>query len=171
MNIVTLSGSLRAASLNTALLRVVAFLAPAGVAVTAFDIGTLPLFNPDLEAELPVAVARLHAAVVAADALIIASPEYAHGVTGAIKNALDWLVGLETFAGTPVAVLNASPRALHADAALRETLVTMSAHIVESASIGFALLGAGMSEGDMARDASIAASVATVLAALRVAVG
>lgn len=171
MNIVTLSGSLRAASINAALLRVVARLAPAGMHVTAFDIGALPLFNPDLEAGLQIAVARLHTAIAAADALIIASPEYAHGVTGAIKNALDWLVGLDAFAGTPVAVLNASPRAHHADAALRETLVTMSANIVESASIGFALLGAGMTEADMARDPVIAASVATVLAELRAAAG
>lgn len=170
MNLLTLSGSLRAASINSALLRVMARLAPNGVVVTAFDVGTLPLFNPDLEAQLPVTVTRLHAAVAATDALIIASPEYAHGVTGAIKNALDWLVGIETFAGTPVAVLNASPRARHADAALRETLVTMSANIVETASIGFALLGAGMSEVDMARDPGIAASVATVIAELRAAV-
>lgn len=170
MKLLALSGSLRAASINAALLRVIAQLAPADIFVAAFDIGTLPLFNPDREVQLPVAVARLHAAVVAADALIIASPEYAHGVTGAIKNALDWLVGLETFAGTPVAVLNASPRAHHADAALRETLVTMSAQIVESASVGFAMLGAGMSEADMARDASIVALVATVLAELRAAV-
>ena len=171
MNVLTLSGSLRAVSINSALLRVVARLAPPGVVVTSFDIGTLPLFNPDLETQVPAPVARLHAAVAGADGLIIASPEYVHGVSGAIKNALDWLVGLETFGGTPIAVLNASPRAHIADAALSETLVTMSARIVDRASIGFALPGTELFEADMARDATIAASVATVFAELRAAVG
>lgn len=171
MKILTISGSLRAASINSALLRTIAELAPTGFTVVATDIASLPLFNPDLEAQLPVAVIRFHAAVAAADALIIASPEYAHGVTGVIKNALDWLVGLEAFAGTPVAVLNAAPRAHHADAALRETLATMSAVIVEAASIGVPVLGSGMPEADMARDPSIAASIQTILAELYAAIG
>ena len=67
MNVLTLSGSLRAVSINSALLRVVARLAPPGVVVTSFDIGTLPLFNPDLETQVPARVARLHAAVAGAD--------------------------------------------------------------------------------------------------------
>jgi len=80
------------------------------------DWGEPPLFNPDLEMSPPANVMTLYRAVVEADALLIASPEYAHGVSGPIKNALDWLVGFEPFAGKCVAVLNASPRAHHADA-------------------------------------------------------
>lgn len=156
MNILALSGSLRAASLNSALLRTAARVAPPGVQVSLCTVlGELPLFNPDSECAVPVSVARLRAEVAAADALLIASPEYAHGVTGTIKNTLDWLVSFEPFANKPVAVLNASPRAHHADAALREILKTMSAVIVEAASVSIPLLGAGLSEGDMAEDASI----------------
>jgi hypothetical protein len=69
------------------------------------------------------------------DALLIASPESAHGVTGTIKNVFDWLVGFELFVNRPVAILNTSPRAHHADEALREILRTMSALIVEEASV------------------------------------
>ena len=67
--------------------------------------GELPLFNPDLELLLPSAVVALHARILAADALLIASPEYAHGVTGTVKNILDWLVSFEPFVYKPVAVL------------------------------------------------------------------
>jgi len=131
VRVVALSGSLRAASVNTALLREIAARAPKAVSVRLVPIGGLPLFNPDLEADLPAAVSAFRAEIVAADALIIASPEYAHGVSGVLKNALDWLVGCEGFAGKPVTVLNATPRARHAEAALRETLSTMAARIVE----------------------------------------
>jgi NAD(P)H-dependent FMN reductase len=62
---------------------------------------------------------------------VIASPEYAHGVPGSLKNALDWLVGSVEFPGKPVAVINTSPRALHADAQLRVILITMSAKLIE----------------------------------------
>ena len=60
--------------------------------------------------------------------LVIAAPEYAHGPPGALKNALDWLVASETFAGKPTALLNTSPRAFHAQASLREILSTMAAN-------------------------------------------
>ncbi len=167
MNILAISGSLRAASINSALLRATASRAPRGTCVTVCTvIGALPLFNPDLESDPPPSVAQLRAQVAAADALLIASPEYAHGVTGVIKNALDWLVSCEAFVNKPVAVLNASPRAHHADAALRETLKTMSAVIVESASLTIPLLGANLTEADMAEAPAIAHAIREALEAL-----
>ena len=145
--ILALCGSLRAVSMNAALLRATARLAPAGVAVELFDgLGDLPLFNPDLEANLPASVVRLHDAVATCDAMLIASPEYAHGVTAVIKNALDWLVSFPPFVDTPVAIFNASPRSVHADASLRETLTTMSARIVTEACIALPLRSTGMGE-------------------------
>ena len=142
MNILAISGSLRAASINSALLRSAVGLTPPGVRLTVFEgLGDLPLFNPDLEAQPAPTVLRWHAAVAGADALLIASPEYAHGVSGVMKNALDWLVSFEPFVGKPVALLNASPRAQHARAHLLETLTTMSAQIVEAACIDLPLLG------------------------------
>ena len=131
LHILALCGSLRAASINAALLRAAGRLAmPQARIVMADSLGRLPLFSPDAEADLPAPVRALHAAVAGADALLVASPEYAHGVSGAIKNALDWLVSFEPFIHKPVAVINASPRAHHADDALRETLRTMSAGLV-----------------------------------------
>ena len=167
MKVLAISGSLRAASINSALLRTAARLAPAGVEVVWCGVvGELPLFNPDLEPHPPPGVARLRAEVAAADALLIASPEYAHGVSGTIKNALDWLVIFEPFVAKPVAVLNASPRAHHADAELRETLRTMSANVVEAACVGIPLLGANITESEMAELPSVAQAIRDSLAAL-----
>jgi len=72
---------------------------------------------------------------------LISSPEYARGVAGVMKNALDWLVGSQEFPGKPVALINTSPRANHALASLTLTLETMSAQLVEEASITLPLLG------------------------------
>ena len=167
MKVLALSGSLRAASINSALLRAAARLAPPEMDVTVFSgIGVLPLFNPDLELELPPHVITLRTEIAAADALLIASPEYAHGITGAIKNTLDWLVSFEPFANKPVAVINTSPRAHHADAALRETLKTMSAVIVEAASICIPLLGAGLAEADMVASPIVSCAIKSALTAL-----
>lgn len=167
MIILAISGSLRAASVNSALLRATARLAPGGIDVRVYGrIGALPLFNPDLEAHYPSAVLSLYEQVQAADAVIFASPEYAHGVTGVIKNALDWLVGFAPFAGKPVALFSASPRSQHADPALRETLRTMSASIVDEACFSTQLVGARMSEDDMVFSPAVSAGVRAALAAL-----
>jgi NAD(P)H-dependent FMN reductase len=171
MKVLAISGSLRAASINSALLRAAARLAPPDMAITLFArIGDLPLFNPDFEPYTPPPVAALYAEVASADALLIASPEYAHGVSGSIKNALDWLVGSETFINKPVAVLNASPRARHADAALRETMRTMSAVIVEAASISIPLLGSNLTESGMADSPPVSGAIRGALADLQRAV-
>lgn len=171
MKVLGISGSLRKASINSALLRAAGRLAPPGVELMVLNgLGELPLFNPDLEASSPLPVRALHAAVAEADALLFASPEYAHGVTGTIKNALDWLVSFEPFVGKHVAVLNASPRAHHADAALREILKTMSAAIVEPASLSIPLLGAKLDEHGMVEDPAVSSAVTTCLDALRNAV-
>ena len=167
LNVLAISGSLRAASINSALLRAAARLAPPEIHVHVFPtLGELPLFNPDYEPHVPPAVVTLQHAVASADALIIASPEYAHGVTGTIKNALDWLVSFEAFVGKRVAVWNASPRAHHADAALRETLKTMSATIVEPASASIPLLGAHLDEDGMVASASVSFAIRGALDAL-----
>lgn len=130
VRIMALSGSLRAASTNTALLRAIAASAPDGVLVEIVPLAEIPLFNPDLEPSPPDVVTRFRAQVGEADGIIIASPEYAHGISGVLKNALDWIVGYEGFAGTPVQVINTAPRADHGVAALREVLTTMSARLI-----------------------------------------
>lgn len=171
MKILAISGSLRAASLNSALLRAVARLAPADISVNLYcGLGNLPLFNPDIEASDPSPVADLRAQILSADALLIASPEYAHGITGVMKNALDWMVGCEALVHKPVALLNASPRAVHAQAALKKTVTVMSACIVEDASITVPILGSNLSEDEIVLHPAISASLLLALVALRAAV-
>lgn len=163
MKILALCGSLRRISMNAALLRATARLAPGGIAVELFEgLGELPLFNPDLELRMPPAVTRLHHAIEACDAVLIASPEYAHGVTGVLKNALDWLVSFEGFVGKPVAIFNASPRSVHAGPALREILTTMSATLLTEAFLDLPLRGTGIDEQGIV-DSPHAASIGAAL--------
>ncbi len=137
MRLLAISGSLRRASTNMAALEALARLAPEGVKVLVYrELADLPPFNPDDDVEdrpKPEPVESLRSLVGASDALIIAAPEYAHGIPGVLKNALDWLVASETFAGKPTALINTSPRAFHAQASLRETLATMAARVVPEA--------------------------------------
>ena len=153
--------------INSTLLRAAARLAPPEITATVFNgLGELPLFNPDHEANPFGTVATFRSYVANADAVLIASPEYTHGITGKIKNALDWLVGFEPFAYKSVAVLNASPRAHHADATLREILRTMAAVVVGRASITIPLLGAKLDEEGMVANPSVAAAIQESLSAL-----
>jgi NAD(P)H-dependent FMN reductase len=173
MKIVAISGSLRNGSSNTSVLRAAARLAPAGVQVMLFDgIAGLPFFNPDLDGkEVPAPVAAFRAIIGDADALLISSPEYARGVAGVMKNALDWLVASVEFPGKPVALINTSPRATHALAALRLTLETMSARIVDDACITLPLLGAANGEGDIVGNAELAGAVSKAMSRFVAAVG
>lgn len=138
-----LCGSLRASSSNRAILQAARRLAPPDVEVVLYEgLGELPPFNPDLEegsAPLPVPVATLRRTVGEADALVIACPEYAHGVPGAFKNLLDWLVGSHEFPEKPVALLNAAARAHHAQSQLIETLSTMNARLLSPEPYGIPL--------------------------------
>ena len=127
MRVLAISGSLRKGSSNTAALEALARLAPEGMRVLVYqDLAELPPYNPDDDLEdqpKPELVRALRAIVGACDAVVISVPEYAHGVPGVFKNALDWLVASETFAGRKVVLINTSPRAFHAQANLREILV------------------------------------------------
>jgi NAD(P)H-dependent FMN reductase len=116
MRLIGLSGSLRAGSYNTALLRAAQGLAPDGVELVEGSIRGIPLYDGDQEAAegLPEAVVRLKDQIAASDGLILFTPEYNNGVPGVFKNAIDWLsrpasdIG-RVFGGRPVAVLGASP--------------------------------------------------------------
>src|SRR5262252_1773337 len=137
MRVLAISGSLRAASSNTALVRAVAALSTDAIEVDVYDnLADVPPFNPDLaDAEVPPAVAAFRGRLDCADAVLISSPEYAHGVSGVLKNALDWVVGSGELIGKAIAVINASARATLAHASLCETLTTMSGRVITGASI------------------------------------
>ena len=167
MNILAICGSLRAVSSNKTLLRAAARLAPKGVTITLYEgLGDLPHYNPDLEENPPDTVRAFRALVRDAAGLLIASPEYMHGVPGSMKNALDWLVGGgDDFVGKPVVLLNASPRATRAQESLKDTLTIMAGRVVEEASIAVSLLGKNMSEDAIVADAVIAAALRAAMAA------
>jgi chromate reductase len=139
-----LSGSLRQKSYNTAVLSVLKVIAPEGIQVTIADISQLPLFNPDLDESNIPALATLKANIAQSHGLVIASPEYAHGISGPLKNALDWLVAGEEFPYKPVMLVNTSPRAHHAMDSLKEVLRTMSATLVDGAEVNIPLLGTNL---------------------------
>jgi chromate reductase, NAD(P)H dehydrogenase (quinone) len=134
LHILAISGSLRAASSNTAVLQAMTMLAPAAVTITLYNqLAQLPYFNPDLDTETdtpPASVQELRTHIGRADGILISSPEYAHGVPGVLKNALDWLVSSLEFPGKPVALINISPRSTYVHASLNETLATMSATLL-----------------------------------------
>jgi NAD(P)H-dependent FMN reductase len=114
--IVGLSGSLRAGSFNSALLRAAANALPAGTALEIASIKEIPLYDGDVEAAhgLPEAVTRLKERIVAADGLLLVTPEYNNSIPGVFKNAIDWLSRpppdiARVFGGRPVGVIGASP--------------------------------------------------------------
>ncbi len=134
LELVAISGSLRAGSYNSALLRNLPELAPETLRFTVHSIADIPVFNYDVEVQgMPAAVTRLHRAIRESDGLVIATPEYNHGVPGALKNAIDWLSrgkmphGLY---GIPTAILGASNGTIgttRAQSALRQTLAALNA--------------------------------------------
>jgi NAD(P)H-dependent FMN reductase len=144
--VLCLCGSLRRVSANRAALEAARALAPASLRLEMYPgMDGLPSFSPDAEVDpLPQKVLGLREAVGRADALLIACPEYAHGIPGAFKNLLDWLVGALEFPGKPVLLLNTSARGSHhAQDALMEVLKTMSARLLSSDPVPVRLPGAG----------------------------
>ena len=135
LELIALSGSLRAGSYNTALLRALPELAPPTLRFTLHTMAGIPVYNGDDEVAhgLPDAVAKLRAAIRGSDGLVIATPEYNNGVPGPLKNALDWCSrppaphGLD---GIPTAILGASDGVIgtaRSQHALRQTLVALNA--------------------------------------------
>lgn len=141
MNILALSGSLRAASTNTSLLRALAALAEPPVQVTLFaGLADLPLFSPDREGDqTPAPVLAFAAAVRAADGLVVACPEYVHALPGAFKNAIDWLVSRDEIIDKPIALLHASHRGEDVLTDLRRVLGTVSTRFTPDIFVRFTL--------------------------------
>jgi chromate reductase len=165
--ILSFSGSQRAKSWSSALLRAFKARAPAHVDFHIYEEHKLlPLFNPDLDTAPPASVRRLRHAVSQAQAVVIVSPEYAHGVSGTIKNTLDWLVSYPDFADKPVAVINPSYQSFHADEALKETLRTMSAVLIPDACVRIAVIGSALPQEAIGESAEFARSIDQALQAI-----
>lgn len=168
LTILAVSGSLRRGSSNMELLRAAALLAPPGMRIVPFNgLEALPHFNPDLDrTPPPVAVTTLREQVASADGLLICSPEYAHGIPGVLKNALDWLVSGVEIVAKPIGVLNASPRSTHAHDSLIEVVRTLCADVVAEASVPVPLAGRHATAASILANPELVLVVRGALAAL-----
>lgn len=139
-----MSGSLRKTSANTALLRAVAGFVPANVEFTIYDgLDRLPHFNPDINDEASASVRDFRARLAAAHGVLVSTPEYARGVPGVLKNALDWIVSSGELVDKPVAVISASPFPTGGDKAQESLLLTLgmlSAKIVDGGTLRIPLV-------------------------------
>lgn len=111
LNILGFAGSLRQRSYNRALLRLASTVSPEGVQLNTFELDDIPGFNEDIETSPPERVREFKARIRAADALLIATPEYNYSMPGVLKNAIDWAsrpYGDNAFEGKPVAIMGAS---------------------------------------------------------------
>ncbi|NJL52227.1 MAG: NAD(P)H-dependent oxidoreductase [Hydrococcus sp. SU_1_0] len=165
LQILAISGSLRTISSNLAGLQAAKILAAPAIDITLYTgLANLPHFNPDLDCEpFPQEVIALRQQIQSSEGIIISIPEYAHGVPGSFKNALDWLVSSSEFPGKPVAVINTNPRATIALSSLREILVTMSAQIIEPANLTLNLAGKGLDAAGIIADAELSTALRKAL--------
>ena len=157
MRILGIAGSVRRGSHNRRLLRTAGDTLPSGVELVEWDgLGGLPIFDEDMENDPPAAVQDLLDAIEAADALLIATPEYNASVPGGLKNALDWASRPfpdNVLKDKPSAVIGASTGlfgAVWAQAEVRKVLKASGAHVLETE------LPVGMADGAFGEDGSLA---------------
>ncbi|MBP0451810.1 MULTISPECIES: NADPH-dependent FMN reductase [unclassified Kitasatospora] len=171
-HILLLSGSLRAGSTNETVLRTAAAVAQTTEGVTATyytGLAALPHFNPDDDTDpLPGPVIELRAAIEAADALLICTPEYAGTLPGAFKNLLDWTVGGTEISDKPSAWINAAApgRGQGAEATLRTVLGYTGAAVLEEACVRIPLDRAAVGPDGLATDPLVRDRIGEVLARL-----
>jgi chromate reductase, NAD(P)H dehydrogenase (quinone) len=136
IKVLGISGSLRAGSFNTALLRTAKEMAGAEMAIDIADIRDIPLYDEDVRAKgLPPSVQRFREQVAAADAILFVTPEYNYSVPGVLKNAIDWASRppAQPFADKPIAIMGASGGlggTLRAQYHLRQIMVFLDAHVL-----------------------------------------
>ena len=171
IKILAISGSLRKASSNTAMLQAAASISSKmkNIEIIVFPLLALeaiPHFNPDCSMEnLPLPVARFRDALIAVDGILIASPEYAGGVAGALKDSLDWMVGsarTEIY-GKPFALLNISNRATEAYEDLCRIVKTMGGNLIESASVTISLVSNHVTVDTLLQNTSVVDALKAVI--------
>ena len=171
MRILTISGSLRTASINTQLLEAIAELAPSSVTVIrSGSLDNLPHFSPERDTDpAPEAVTDLRAQLREADAVIICTPEYIHSMPGVLKNMLDWMASSGEFVHKPVGVLSASPSDMggsRAHAALSHTMEVLMANLPEQASLIIPFVRQRMNTDGQLNDSVLKQELQTVLSTL-----
>ncbi|GAB3543221.1 NADPH-dependent FMN reductase [Spirosoma fluminis] len=176
MNFLAISGSLRATSTNTSILRAAAALVPQGVTVTLYNgLDDLPHFSPERDGEhSPAPVTQLRTLLQQADAVLICTPEYIHGMPGVLKNMLDWVVSSGEFVHKPVGIISAGPSdtgGSRAHASLTHTLEVMTAHLTDKTSLIIPFVRSKISADGQITDPELAQALRTVVSELIDAVG
>ena len=161
IKIVAISGSLRPNSSNTNILRLVASMVPANVELIFYEgLGGLPHFNPVLDDENSSEPVRQFRHLLAlSDGVIICTPEYAFGVPGSLKNALDWTVSSGEFVNKPVALITASLAGEKAHASLLETFTALSAKIEKRSTLLVPFIRSKLNEKGEVNDPGLLASL------------
>jgi chromate reductase len=159
LRILGIAGSLRAASYNRALLRAAQEEAPPGIEIDLYDIASVPFYNADVEAAGdPEPVVVFKAAIRAADAVFIATPEYNHGVPGVLKNALDWASRPHRASALdckPIAVMGATAgrgSTYQAQAQVREALVYSGSCTLAQPELSLSRAGAAFDDAGQLTD-------------------
>lgn len=162
LNLLGLSGSIRAGSYNTSILKHLAELIQDQAELVVFPLNDIPLYNQDVDtSEPPASVAALRQAIGKADGVIIATPEYNFGMSGVLKNALDWAsrpYGASTLTGKPVLTLSSSPAStggVRAQAGLNETLTAIAAQVVLRPQTVIGSVHQRVSDGRITDDATV----------------
>jgi len=168
------AGSLRRASYNRGLIRAASELAPTGIVVDIFDLAGIPLYNQDVEdAGEPPSVVALKRAIAEADALLVATPEYNHGVPGVLKNAIDWASRpriTSPLRDKAVAVVGASPgqgSTARAQAQLRDAFVFTGACVMPQPELLIAAAASHFDDDGNLTDPAMRASLLELVEALR----
>ncbi len=165
-------GSLRKGSFNKALLMAARELVPDDARLEIFDIRDIPVFNQDFESDLPHVVREFKAKISAADAILIATPEYNHSIPGFLKNAIDFASrpGRDnSFSGKPVAIMGASQGAVgtaRAQDHLRQVLATLNMHVLNRPEVLVATVQDKIDEHGMITDQATKERIKKLLAAL-----
>jgi chromate reductase len=174
MRILGIAGSLRRASYNRGLIRAAVEEAPPDLVVEVFDLGDIPLFNQDVEdAGEPGSVIALKSAIAKADALLVATPEYNHGIPGVLKNTIDWASRprmTSPLRDRPVAVMGASPgrgATARAQAQLRDAFVFTGACVMPQPELLISAAASHFDDHGNLTDPELRASVGELLEALR----
>ena len=162
MRVVAILGSLQQSSANGRLVLAVQEAAPPGLDVDVWDgVGRLPHFSPDASNDLRMPVVEeLRREVASADAVLVATPEYAGGMPGSLKNAFDWLVGSGEFYGKTVVIVSAAPTTERGHGARRWTEETLR---MQGANVTASLTVALRASDDDAREGAAASQVIQVL--------
>ncbi|GAB3940768.1 NADPH-dependent FMN reductase [Spirosoma harenae] len=175
MHILAISGSLRANSTNTSLLRAATELAPPDVTITLYNgLDDLPYFSPERDVDpAPESVSALRTQLRQADAVMICTPEYIHGMPGVLKNMLDWMASSGEFVDKPVSVISAGPSDMggsRAHALLFHTMAVLTAKLPEGTSLIVPFIRQKMDAQGRLTDEKTAQELQSVVAALKLAI-